>query len=101
MASVSKSHSKFQNARKNSNKHTECSEMFDLYVDGTKIESSRFFSEWNVPLPGAAILLNAPYSKKLPVSRYISHKCVQILSKVVFQSSCTNKNLNFLELDER
>ena len=44
MASVSKSHSKFQNARENSNEHTECSEMFDLYVDGTKLEISRFLS---------------------------------------------------------
>ena len=45
MASVSKSHSKFQNARKNLNEHTECSEMFDLYVDGTKLEISQFLSE--------------------------------------------------------
>ena len=27
-----------------------CNEMFDLYVDGTKIEISWFFSDLNVPL---------------------------------------------------
>ena len=37
--------------RENSNNKAVCNEMFDLYVDGTKIEISRFFSDLNVPLP--------------------------------------------------
>ena len=36
--------------RKNSNNKAVCNEMFDLYVDGTKIEISRFSSDLNVPL---------------------------------------------------
>ena len=36
--------------RENSNYKAECNEMFDLCVDGTKIEISRFSSDWNVPL---------------------------------------------------
>ena len=36
--------------RENSNNKAVCNEMFDLYVDGTKIEISQFFSDLNVPL---------------------------------------------------
>ena len=36
--------------RENSNNKAVCNEMFDLYVDGTKIETSQFFSDLNVPL---------------------------------------------------
>ena len=36
--------------RENSNNKAVCNEMFDLFVDGTKIKISRFFSDWNVPL---------------------------------------------------
>ena len=36
--------------RENSNYKAECNEMFDLYVDGTKIEISRISSDLNVPL---------------------------------------------------
>ena len=43
--------------RENSNNKAECNEMFDLYVDGTKIEISRFFSDWNVPLLGSAFMV--------------------------------------------
>ena len=45
--------------RENSNYKAECNEMFDLCVDGTKIEISRFSSDWNVPL------LFATFSSKI------------------------------------
>ena len=48
--------------RENSNNKAVCNEMFDLYVDGTKIETSQFFSDLNVPLGGKnALNIDVPY----------------------------------------
>ena len=52
--------------RENSNNKAECNEMFDLYVDGTKIEISRFFSDWNVPL-----LKVSKFRKQIMVSKLL------------------------------
>ena len=51
--------------RENSNNKAVCNEMFDLFVDGTKIEISRTFSDWNVPL-----LRSEQYRNKIPYFYY-------------------------------